>query len=789
VYLSDCRAYELVSPPYKEGGVVQADPGAISPNGEDLVLGIAGATSEAGNEPYDASRAGDIVAYRIARSGSGWQYQVLTPPASEYERSALLAISDDATFSKALWGAQAGTVAHKEDIYLQAEGGTLAPVGPGEVPSLQNVALPVEEELTLVGASSDLTRSLFTITNNPGSGGGHADLWPGDTTAEKARSLYEYSYDGVASTEPTLVGVRNQGALKGAPHLNEGAELVSRCGTELGSGAGGSAYNAVSQDGEVVFFTARSCGSAPAVDELYARVGGSRTVAISEPTREDCEACSTTTGLAPAVFVGASQSGEKVFFTTEQELLPGQQGVNLYLYDFGAPQASAADPNGRIALISAQSPDPEVQGVVRVSEDGTHVYFVAKAVLSGASSEGQTPEAGADNLYVYEPNPGHPGSSHVVFVAKLLTPGQEAEAAVEEERIEGEALARAIQFWERRCPPAFENLSCLGEVEETLAREKAALGYFDVVETLNEDRSVWRGEDRRPAQATPDGRFLVFESSSRLTADDTSRVPQIFEYDSEGGAARAGSLARVSIGQGGSYSSDGNVSSFREAPQIPRPSFAFSALPTAARFGLAVSDDGSRVLFASSARLTPLAVSGQASVFEYREGDVYLLSDGNDKSLTAGGVPTVQLYGSDQSGGDVFFTSADALVPQSGDTQQALYDAREEGGFPAPALAAGCMGELCRGAIAFASSLGAPESAVQHGGDNAIAGSPTKPRSSQRARARRLARALDGCARLSRRRRAACRRLAVRRYGPMVGSRAAGRSPRRSRLGGRARGK
>jgi hypothetical protein len=719
----------------------------------------------------------------------GWRYVALNPSAAQYERSALLGISDDVELNKTLWGAQVGSVPHKEDIYMRTGAGEPTLVGPGEISALASQDVESAEELGLVGASSDLTHAVFSITNVPGSSGGHVDVWPGDTTNAKAQSLYEYV--GTGNLEPTLVGVKNEGALKGSPHINEGAELVSNCGTELGSGEDGSDYNAVSEDGETVFFTAKACGGGPAANELYARIARTQTVAISEPSTEDCEACDTTTEVKDASFVGASKNGEKAFFVTEQPLLPGQEGMNIYAYDFAAPPSSAGNPDGKITLVS-QAPKSEVQGIVRISQDGSHVYFVAKGVLTGANAEGESPEAGGDNLYVYEPDSAHMGSSHVVFIAKLLTAGREAEAIAEEEAIEGEAFGKAIEFWEAHCPPAFGNFSCFGEVETVLLREKSALGYFDISETLDEDKQVWQREDQRPAQATPDGHYLVFASSADLTADDTSHVPQIFEYDSEGGISGEGSLVRVSIGQNGSYDANGNVSHFREAPQIPRQPFAFSDLPTSARFGLAVSDDGSKVFFTSAASLTPLAVSGEPSVFEYSKGNVYLISDGADASLTGGGAPAVQLYGSDASGSNVFFTTADKLVPQAADTEQTLYDAREEGGFAAPVLSPGCLGETCRGSFADAPVVGSPPgTSTQAAGDNLVGASGARPTSAATTRSLRLARALKACNRLRRRSRAQCRVRARKRYeaGLRSGSARSSRQPTANRLHRDGRGK
>ena len=57
----------------------------------------------------------------------------------------------------------------------------------------------------------------------------------------------------------------------------------------------------------------------------------------------------------------------------------------------------------------------------------------------------------------------------------------------------------------------------------------------------------------------------------------------------------------------------------------------------------------------------------------------------------------VQLIGTDASGRDVFFTTADQLVGQDTDTDIDIYDARVDGGFPAPALSPSCSGDACQG--------------------------------------------------------------------------------------------
>ncbi len=787
-YLPDCRAYELVTPPYKEGSAVTDESGpneaaAIAADGSRVIVGATGAFAGAGNYLYSLNRNPNADAYEFVRTGSGWEATALTPSAAVFPQDAMMAASAE-SLSTTLWGLAKTDLRFNEDIYLRNDSGELHRIGPGVAPEVAGEELPdVSYELNFAGASSDLRVTLFSLTvfgqNQQVAHNGHANVWPGDTTRSLEPSLYEYIYSGVPSSEPALVGVKNQAPL---PHNTE-AQLISNCGTELGSGSGGSAYNAVSEDGETVFLTAAACGASPAVNELYARVGGARTVGISEPSKEDCEACDVTTGLANATFEGASQSGEKAFFLTEQSLLSGQKGMNLYEYDFGAPAASAEHPDGKISLLSAGVGNPKVQGVVRISENGERVYFVAKGKLAGSNAEGKEPEEEADNLYVYEPNPADPGAYYTVFVAKLLTPAEGTAIRAEEQNEEIEVKALATKAAQSAFEEALSRGDSRAEAETIYSearrhQELILSGTLGPSGSLTEDERMWGVRDERPAQTTPDGGFLVFLNSADLTAGDQSRsVPQLFEYDA--GAER---LMRVSIGQDGTYAGNGAVHTFRDAPQLPVQSWVGVDHPTSAQFKLALPDSGSKVFFTSAAGLTPEAVSGATSVYEYQDRNVFLLSDGRGASESGFSpeVQSVQLFGTTPTGADALFGTADPLVPQDGETQQALYDAREGGGFPAPTLAPGCIGEACRGPGGATPQLQSPGSTNQAGGGNlpppAETQPATKPKAKPLTRAQQLAKARKACkSNRNKKERASCEAAARKRYGANANAKGAHR--------------
>jgi hypothetical protein len=687
-YLPDCRAYEMVSPIFKAGSPIgQTVP---APDGTRLLEQSLGefAGTESDTELQGAT-------YQLERSGSRWAASAISPAASVLPAQSL--VGEQADLGKTLWEGRSGA----ESLYAQnfyVKEGESTPVEIGSlIPPAAAAGPPAgayqvffyRPAVAYLAASADLSHVLFYMS-------GEDPLWPGDTTAktDNSRSLYEYA---PGDTRPSLVGV------------DEDGNLLSDCETSLGASAEQDVYNAMSADGRTVYFTAvtgtlgsehRTCvdngkgepeGTGPSVNELYARLNGEQTVDVSEPSHEACSAC-LLTAKANGEFAGASEDGSKVFFLSEQELFAGDATMNLFEYDFAQPQGQ------KVARVSFGSAAPEVQGVARVSEDGSHVYFVAKGVLTSGANKttGLEPVGGENNLYVYERDANYP-EGHLAFIGTLA-----------------------------------EN-----------------------------DESDWRSSDLRPVQATPDGRFLVFSSHADLTPGDTSSNRQVFEYD-----AQTEELVRVSIGQAG-YAA-GSESADEHRSLIKELQYHEATSPAAADTGLAVSDDGSTVLFESEAALTPQAVAaGEAfSVYVYRSGatisngEVYFVSDG------VNGLPATAV-GLDGSGSDLFFRTAAELLPSVGDTQYGIYDARVDGGFPLVSAAPGCEGQGCRrersSAPAFESpgTTSAPGVAVRP----AVLRGPPKAKPKVLSRAERLTRALRACRRGARRRRAACERAARRRYG------------------------
>jgi hypothetical protein len=736
--LPECRAYEMVSPTVKNGAPVSSNPFESIGTGSTVArVGAEGSTVTVrssgiwpgGEQPANndelATGAAEGVQYKIVRGVSGWEFKPEVPSNLRVFDNGLLPNPGDMG-PNGIWSGAGpapaeALISHTftPNLYLLESNGALAEIGPSVpiparniLPSVKGSALRDEngEELGAgvgvepVAASVDLSHMLFNVT----------DLrWPFDQSKISSSkpaipSLYEYTgtgHTGEGKDVPTLVGVDNRAA------------QISQCGTRA-AGYEGQEENrseetgepearSISAAGSTVFFSALAGGCAgggigPAVNQLYARVGEpgpgaevGKAVTVNVAGITECGTSDSCNVTEPVVYQGAATDGSRVFFTSEQPLVAGDTDSTSNLYECVLPGDSGGslqrsgdvDPCPDLVRVSVPvSGGAEVQSVAAVSQDGSHVYFIAKGVLSGENAEHNVPIAGQDNLYVWEPG------GRTAFIATLSS--------------------TAVK---------------LGE-----------------------------------AQATPDGEQLVFTSSADLTPDDTSTVAQLFLYE-----AQHETLIRVSKGQDG-FNDDGNTTT---DPASITAAYGDSYSGNGAAFASegrrVISEDGSIVVFQSSAALTPQVHGGTRNVYMWRGGNVSLISDGTPAGEITG-EGDAGLIGMDASGQNIFFATEARLVGQDKDELSDVYDARIDGGFPAPKVEE-CIGEACQGALP--SSLGpvAPSSLSQNGEGN-LAPAPAKsvspPPPKPLTRAQRLAKALQACTRdKAKKKRTQCEATARKRFG------------------------
>jgi hypothetical protein len=125
----------------------------------------------------------------------------------------------------------------------------------------------------------------------------------------------------------------------------------------------------------------------------------------------------------------------------------------------------------------------------------------------------------------------------------------------------------------------------------------------------------------------------------------------------------------------------------------------------------AISTDGRRIFFNSDDALLPQDVNEQTDVYEWTEGQLYLISSGQSSSGSF--LQTIS-----PSGRDVLIGTREQLAASDVDQVRDLYDVRVEGGFASPGGPYPCEGESCRGAASAPSSAPTAGSATFAGPPN-----------------------------------------------------------------------
>lgn len=240
------------------------------------------------------------------------------------------------------------------------------------------------------------------------------------------------------------------------------------------------------------------------------------------------------------------------------------------------------------------------------------------------------------------------------------------------------------------------------------------------------DAQIWGtggGPVTNSAVVSPSGNRMAFISGESLTGYDNERAEP---GQCEG---RVGDTAQGGCGEIFLYeAATGSLVCASCDPSGARPvgSSTFTQpLEENAEFALYrvrnLLDDGS-LFFDSADALVPHASDARANVYEYKNGHVYPISD------VAGGYESFFLDAS-PDGQNVFFGTADQLLPQDTSNNVVVYDARVGGGFPVSVAPPPCdNGDSCKPPPAPQSSVfGAPASAVFSGPGNMAPTAAAKP--------------------------------------------------------------
>jgi len=215
-------------------------------------------------------------------------------------------------------------------------------------------------------------------------------------------------------------------------------------------------------------------------------------------------------------------------------------------------------------------------------------------------------------------------------------------------------------------------------------RVDAASGELKLIARLSPDIGL------RGAALTPDGSTLVFRSNTPWLngrgGSDNGGMPQYYRYGDANG-----SLICLSCPQDGSAPA---------GPVAGRPKLLAQTEQVGPNL-TPLTKDGD-VVFTTPTALVPgdgnTADNSEegavgTDVYEWRDGRLLLISDGETVWANQQSVPEVQ--GVTGDGRHVFFTAPAALTPDALDSFRRLYDAKIAGGFHPPGEAPPCSGESC----------------------------------------------------------------------------------------------
>jgi NHL repeat/WD40-like Beta Propeller Repeat len=762
--LADGRAWEMVSPPTKNGSSLEAiseEGGLIesSERGDALAyIGRAPLGTEAEPEGNQSIADTQFVARRHA-PGAWETHDITTPherPAGFHpgRRAEYLIFSSD--LSKGLvepFGATplAPDATERTPYVRDLTAGYTPLVTPNNVPpgtkfGGEETTFSGGKEtgggdyvggLELVGAAADLSSAAITsplaLTEDftTAEGGEHPSLyrWRSDTRTLQLVSWLPATTGTPQETPAAVAGDRAR--------LGARSEVIR---------------HAVSADGDRLIYEVE--------DESGEHHLFLRDMTLGKSVQLDLREDGTSGGGAPR-FQDASVDGRVVFFTDEERLTANSTASrnelvsDLYRCEVqevaGALKCNLTD---LTVPVGSKEVSDVLGNIVGADEQGDRVYFVANGRFNPEAVHGNCVRnsgkttipaaAAACNLYVYD-----------------------------------------------------------GASEET--RLVAVLSGRDFPDWGSEDATnlMWL-----TARVSPNGRYLAFMSERSLTGYDNrdarsgGRDKEVFRYDFEQSQLTCVSCDRTGARPHGVFDSGAFPGLLVDRPGIWSHQWVAASIPgwtSIGKVGLPIraphqsrylANDG-RLFFNSSEGLVSGDVNGQFDVYEYEPagtgscdletGCVALMSSGLDGGETA-------FLDASSEGNDVFFLTQAKLSSNDTDSANDVYDAHVcTTAADCPSAASGApppcaTSDACRAAPAPQPDIfGAPASSTFSGAGNlAPVGAATlKPKPLTKAQL--LARGLKACHKVkAKKKRVSCERRARKKYGARKSSTAKGKKARRA---------
>jgi hypothetical protein len=651
-FLPDCRAYEQVSPPQKNGADV------TSSQIRTFAAADGNAVAYLSLEGFGDVHGGGAGFNYLARRGpdGSWTTHALDPAQQQLGTGLILVsggfdsyyplFSED--LSHAIFVARspltedpnsAATLnLYRRDDVLSPGPGTYRLVTESSSPQAANIDVPA-----LNAASSDFSHISFESKLDL-----TADAAGLDPTQPK---LYEWVEGGVH-----LVGI--------LPADEGGEPTVSQAGQDSLTGHQ-STTGTMSRDGHRIVFTTPPLSEDLTGGVLYLRddqgtpsLADDTTVRVSASERTDCSDDPTCGGdgipdpepdpanpggqAPPATFWAMSADGSKIFFTTPEQLTDDDvnHASDLYRFDVNAPAGSRLTRISVDRELADNGGDPhqgaDVSGVIGASGDGSYVYFTVtegQLVTGGPIADDGGPLSTA-RIFAW-----HQGTLHEVGGVNRAT---------EQRSIDG-LDPPLFPRWSRLSPDG-THLTFITEGSQELLSLHGKPEYDHGTACLNLNPQC---KEVYVYDATINGGA----GDLRCASCDPSGPPASSDADFYGSGA-----------DGGQDPVGATASTFH-VPHV-------------------ISDDGRYVFFNTAEALVPRDTNGvrDAYVYDTTTEEPELLSTGTSPD------PSTFLDAS-ADGGNAFFVTRQRLVGTDTDESVDLYDARVGGGSPEPSpQPAACIG-------------------------------------------------------------------------------------------------
>lgn len=244
----------------------------------------------------------------------------------------------------------------------------------------------------------------------------------------------------------------------------------------------------------------------------------------------------------------------------------------------------------------------------------------------------------------------------------------------------------------------------------------ASEGEIDFIGTVTEENALRGTTIQRQKEATmnvsPDGRYLLFESSADVTGYPSDRQPMVYLYDAGGGEEPTVCISCRQDGKPTVRQSGGLI-----LQQLPTVAQANNTNGPAEPNPLVVRNGEPVVFFRSEDGLAPGGIDGTggSTLYEWAHGQVFAIAadiPGTFEANQAGTITATRFYGASAEGTDLFVATPKKLTWEDGDDRSSVYSARIGGGFPEPPPPAAPCDSTSEGSCQGPAGAAAPAPAV-----------------------------------------------------------------------------